>query len=96
MSRWRKRKRVLAGELGPVGADQLVPDERREAWQHLRLVGGERLDGAAVEDLALDRPALEHERSGGSSRSRRAARSALQRRRHVEHARRRPPSPASR
>ena len=51
---------VLAGELWPVGADQLAPHERREARRHLRVLRCECLDGAAVEDLALDRAALEH------------------------------------
>ena len=51
---------VLAGELRSFGADQLVPDERCESWQHVGLVRGERLHGAAVEDLALDCSALEH------------------------------------
>ena len=51
---------VLAGELRPVRPDQLLADERGQARRHLGLVGCERLDGAAVEDLALDRAALEH------------------------------------
>ena len=68
---------VLAGKLGTFGADQLVPDECREPWQHLRLVRRERLHGAAVEDLALDGAALEHARApAASSWSSRAARSA--------------------
>ncbi len=60
MSRWRKRKPSSPGKLRTFGADQLVPDECREPWQHLRLVRRERLHGAAVEELALDRAPLEH------------------------------------
>ena len=51
---------VLARELRPVRPDQLLAHERGQARRHLGLVGCERLDGAAVEDLALDRAALEH------------------------------------
>ena len=51
---------VLARDLRPVRPDQLLADERGEARGDLRLLGRERLDGAAVEDLALDRAALEH------------------------------------
>ena len=51
---------VLAGELGLVGPDQLLAHERGQARSHLGLGRGERLDGAAVEDLALDRAPLEH------------------------------------
>ena len=51
---------VLAWELRLVGADQLLADERGQAWCHLRVVGRERLHGAAVEDLALDGAAFEH------------------------------------
>ena len=51
---------VLACELRLVGSDQLPADERGQAWRHLRLLRCERLHGAAVEDLALDRAPLEH------------------------------------
>ena len=51
---------VLACELRLVGTDQLPADERGQARRHLRLLRCERLHGAAVEDLALDRAALEH------------------------------------
>ena len=51
---------VVAGELRAVGADQLAAHEPGEPGRHLRLLGRERLHGAAVEDLALDRAALEH------------------------------------
>ena len=51
---------VLADELGFVGSDQLLAHERGEAWRHLGLGRGERLDGATVEVLALDRASLEH------------------------------------
>ena len=53
-------ERVLAGEQRPVGPDQLLADERGQARRHLGLLGCERLHGAAVEDLALDRAPLEH------------------------------------
>ena len=51
---------VLAGELRLVGSDQLLTHERGQARSHLGLLGCERLDGAAVEDLTLDRAPLEH------------------------------------
>ena len=51
---------VFADELGPVGPDQLLAHERSEARGYLGLLGCERLHGAAVEDLALDRASLEH------------------------------------
>ncbi len=51
---------VVAWELRLVGADQRLSDERGQAWSHLRVVGRQCLDGAAVEDLALDRAAFEH------------------------------------
>ena len=51
---------VLARDLRSVRPDQLLAHERGEARGDLRLVGRECLDGAAVEDLALDRAALEH------------------------------------
>src|SRR3954454_25005437 len=50
---------VVAGELSAVGANELVAYERSEPGRDLCLLRGERLDGAAVEDLALDRTALE-------------------------------------
>ena len=51
---------VLACELRLVGTDQLPADERGQTRRHLRLLRCERLHGAAVEDLALDRATLEH------------------------------------
>ena len=51
---------VLARELGAVGADELLAHERDQPLAPLRLAVAERLDGAAVEDLALDGAALEH------------------------------------
>ena len=51
---------VLARELRPVRPDQLLADERGQARGDLGLLGRECLHGAAVEDLALDRAALEH------------------------------------
>ncbi len=56
---------VLACELRPVRPDQLLADERGEVRRHLGLVGCERLDGAAMEDLALDRTPLEDAAFGG-------------------------------
>ena len=53
-------ERVLAGERGPVGPDQLLAHQRGQPRGHLLLGRGEGLDGAAVEELALDRAALEH------------------------------------
>ncbi len=46
---------VVAGELRPVGPDELLAHERHQLRRHVVLVGRERLDAAAVEDLALDR-----------------------------------------
>ena len=51
---------VLARELRPVLPDQLLANERGQAWGHLGLFGCECLHGAAVEDLALDRASFEH------------------------------------
>jgi hypothetical protein len=51
---------ILAGELGPVRADQRLANERGQPRRHLRLLGCERLHGALVEDLSLDRAPLEH------------------------------------
>ena len=52
---------VDAGERGPVGADQLLTDERIEAILDLaaELVVGESLDRARVEDRSLDRCPLD-------------------------------------
>ena len=54
-----KAERFLTRKLRLVGADQPLARERGQPRHHLP-VGRERLHGAAVEDLALDRPALEH------------------------------------
>ena len=51
---------VLAREQRRVRRDQLLANERGETRRHLRLLGCERLDGTAVEDLTLDRAPLEH------------------------------------
>ena len=51
---------VLAHELWPISPDQILADERGEERGHLRLPGCERLDGAPMEDLALDSTPLEH------------------------------------
>ena len=50
---------VLSGELGRVGTDQALADERGEARRH-RAAVRERLHCAAVEDLTLDRTPLQH------------------------------------
>src|SRR5581483_9420299 len=52
---------VLAGEGGPVRTDELLAHERGEAAVDLaaELLVGERLDGAAMEDGAFDRRALD-------------------------------------
>ena len=49
---------LLARELRCVGTDELLAYERDQSWR-LRLAVGERLDGALVEHVALDRAALE-------------------------------------
>ena len=50
---------VLAGDLRLVRSDQLLADECREARRYHRLVQSKRLNCAAVEDLSLDRSALQ-------------------------------------
>jgi hypothetical protein len=55
-----KLVRVLAGEQGPVGPDKAAPHERRQPRRHLRLLGRERLDAAAMEELTLHCSSLEH------------------------------------
>ena len=75
---------VLAGELWPVGADQFAPHERCEARRHLRLLRGQRLYGAAVEDLAFDRAALEHPSLGRVELVEPRRQQRLQRRRHLD------------
>ena len=85
---------VLTGELRPVGADQLAPHERREAWRDLRLLRCQRLDGAAVEDLALDRAALEHPPLGRVELVEPRRQQRLQRGRHLDLGR--PPRGSSR
>src|SRR4029453_12945039 len=52
-------KAVLARKHRPIGANQLLADEGGEPGCHLALLRRKRLDCAAVEELALDRPALE-------------------------------------
>ncbi len=51
---------VVSRELGPVGSDVLLANERGQSRRHLQLVGAEGLYGAAVEDLTLDRASLEN------------------------------------
>src|SRR5436190_6596016 len=52
-------KAVLARKDRPIGADQLLAHKGREPGRHLALSRRKRLDSAAVEELALDRAALE-------------------------------------
>ena len=52
-------KAVLAWELCCVGANQLAAHECREARSELQVGRDERLDGAAMEDLAFDGAAFE-------------------------------------
>src|SRR5215217_5682945 len=60
--RVREAKRVLAGEVGTVGADQLLLNERHQVGGRPGLVVfGEQLpEDADVEAAALDRGQLEH------------------------------------
>ena len=51
---------LVARDDRPIGADQLLARQSSQARRHLRLVRGEHLHGAAVEDLALHRATLEH------------------------------------
>ena len=51
---------VLSDELGLFRPDQVLPDERGERVVEPRLAATEGRDGASVEDLTLDRSALEH------------------------------------
>ena len=75
---------VVAGELGAVGADELVAHERGEPGRDLRLLGRQRLHGAAMEDLALDRASLEHAPLGLVELVEAGCEQRLQRRRHVD------------
>ncbi len=52
--------RLVGGDRGRVGADKLLADEGDEPRVDLPLIRGEREHCAAMEDLALDRAALEH------------------------------------
>ena len=51
---------VVSRELRSVGSDEFLANERGQSRSHTQLLGCEGLDGAAVEDLALDRAPLEH------------------------------------
>ena len=86
---------VVARELGAVGPDELVAHERGEPGRDLRLLGGERLDGAAVEDLTLDRAALEHPALRLVELVEPGRQQRLQRRRHLDLRAPRRPSRAS-
>ena len=55
---------VVAGELSPVGTDQILAGQHRQARRDLCLLRCERLHGAAVEQLPFDRAALEHRTLG--------------------------------
>ena len=67
---------VVSGELRRVGTDQALADERGEARRH-RAAVRERLDRAAVEDLALDRAPLQHGALARPRAGRAARRGAL-------------------
>ena len=71
-----ERRLVDEARLGRT--DEVLSREPLEELGHRRARrrGGELDDGAAVEDLTLDRAALERARAAGSSRSRRAPSSA--------------------
>jgi len=56
---------VLTGELRSVRPNQPPADERSEVRGQLGLRGSKRLDGASMEDLALDRTPLEDTAFGG-------------------------------
>ena len=75
---------VVSGDLSTVGTDELAPHERGEPGRDLRLLGSERLHAAAVEDLALDRAALEHPALGLVELVEPGRQQRLQRRRHVD------------
>ena len=57
-------KCVFAWKPRVVRANQLLAHERGETGRYLLLDVFQRLDRAAVEDLAFDRPALEHRSLG--------------------------------
>ena len=87
---------VVAGDLRTVGTDELPADESGEPGRHLRLLGGERLHRAAVEDLALDGAPLEHRAFGLVELVEAGRQQRLQRRRDLDLRRSRRPSRASR
>ena len=51
--------RVLAGDLGLVGTNEVVPHEGCQQGSHLCPLWGECLDGTVMEELALDRAQLQ-------------------------------------
>ena len=53
-------KAVVGHQLRAVGSDELPAHERGEARRHLPLLRCERLHGAPVGELALDRSTLQH------------------------------------
>src|SRR5579884_1303426 len=82
-------ERLVSGELRALGPDELLADERLEPLRDVRLAGRERLDAAAVEDLALDRPALEDVALGELEIVEPRREQRVDRRRHDDVARRR-------
>jgi len=54
-----KAKGVVSGNPLSIGTDQPLAHERGEVWRDLASVG-KRLERATMEDLALDRGALQH------------------------------------
>ena len=75
-------KGILARELRPVRAQQLLSHEGRERSDELGLVRGERLHGAAVEHSPFDRATLEHDSLGGVELVEPSGEQCLDRRRH--------------
>ena len=73
---------VVAGQLCPIGPDELLPDERHQLRRHVLLVGLERLDATAVEDLPLDGAALEYAALGRIELIETRGKQRLDRRRH--------------
>ena len=95
-------KRVVAGDLRPIGPDELLAHERQQPSRDvvaLRL-RREGRDRAAVEDLPLDRAALDHGALLCAERVEPCLEERLDRRRHLDGVRpppaRGPPSPRGR
>ena len=75
---------VVAGDLSAVGTEELAPHECCEPGRDLSLLGRKRLHTAAVEDLALDRAALEDATLGLVELVEAGGEQRLQRRRHLD------------